>query len=420
MIKSLKLITNYYRVYKKSLPIPKRLLHHISTFILIFFLFSYIFYYITNINMQAGSLKYADYDAHIVAISGAQAREIRNYDYVDKYVSYALINGCDMRTEESKINVSLNVIWGENLANVDYTPLAPKLILDRDENLVNNNSINPVLLMCNQAKQLKVEVGDKITIDMLDNSMEYTVAGIYSDAAGSSVGGDDNAFVSLNESLLDWLFKVEEKSDPHAKREDVACNQGYIKFNDLEKGHEFINNFYSDLDLSWKYGDDWPEKATEEELNNAKGSYTYRDRQYKVVLNNMSDSYARVICIVGLGFLALILFMSWEQNKKITMTMQSISVLIASGCRKIAIFIYFFSTTLLKQIGYFLVAMPLIRIFLVTILSHEPHYNWFFPWYLVTENLPFILLAFLTSALIVSVSLYIKLKRKIVLFTGEE
>jgi hypothetical protein len=385
---------------------------------LILFLFGFIFYHIVNIHNQTAPYKYANYDVEIKNISPNQAHKIQNYEYVDKFITYTEISPMPLKSKDSAMSTSFIIIRSNNLRDADYTPFSSKLILQRDDSILNDNSTNSMLLCISDAKKMNVKIGDKITTELSDMPIEYTIAGIYEDTAKAS-SLPPGVFVLLNDTIAKWIMDIERKSDSNIKEEDIACNHGFIKFKDKDKGHEMINNLYSDIVLFQRYGEDWLNKATPAELSYSKGDYAYRDRNYRIQLNNMADGYIKVVGLIVFGFLTLIIFIVWQQNKLISLTMQSISIFVASGCRKVGFFLYYFATTFFKQLIYLIISIPIIKYLLMSYLSNE-YFQYHLPWYLLIENLPIILSAILISSLTVSFVLYIKLKRKMVLFTGEE
>lgn len=417
IINSLKIIYKYYKHYNKKTTVVSRLVKQLTTFILILFLFGYIFYHITNFHNITAPLKYSNYDAQILNVSLNQAHKIQNYDFVDKFVIYTNIRGTRLTNKNLVIGTDLTILNSDNLKDIDYTPFCPELIINRDNSLLKNKNVNPIILRYSDAKQLNVKIRDKLVAQMSGLNIEYTVAGIYEDAVVSQL--PFKSFVLLNDSLKEWIFNIEKRRNPNAKEPSFVGNSGYIKFNNKIKGTELINSFYSDVNLFSKYGENWLEKATPAELEYNKGVYVYREKDYEIRLNNIADGYIKVIALVAFGFLTLIIFIIWQQNKLISITMQSISILVASGCRKIGFFIYFMITTFMKQLICFLLTIPIIKYPFMSYLSSND-FHWYLPWYLITENLPVILSAILIASLTVSLALYIKLRRKLVLFSGEE
>lgn len=374
-----------------------------------------MFYYIVFIDHCTAVYKYSKYDAEIINISPHQSRQIKGYDFVDNFITYIDISHVKLinSTDDSSLGTLLKVFRSNSYKDIDYTPFSQELVVESDFNLLNNTDVNPIFLSEIVAKELNLKVGDKVIADFSDMMIEYTLIATYEEVLRSS---GNSGCVFLTDSLQDWLLEGDRKINPDFDRDDEVLSHGYITFNDKNKGHEFLKNFYSDIVLYEQYGEDWLNKASDKELEYNIGEYFLRDIEYKVKLKNLSDDFNRVVILLLFALLALVIFIVREQNKVISSTIQAISILIANGCRKMGFFVYFLVTTFVKYFIYFFMAMMVFKYFII----NEFNGSLYMRWRTVVEVVPVLAIVALVAALIVSIVLYYKLKKKVVLFTGEE
>jgi len=404
---SLKLILMYFhRINKQEKAIKKVLINLIICMVYILIL-SFIFQHISYIHTYTSAYDYADYDVSITGFTDYQAEKIKKYDFVDRFVGLNYIYEATFTKEDLKSSTNLYVVREDSLKDIKYTPFCSKLLISKDDDIIADSLSNPILIYKRVADELKAKVGDKITLQVSDRQIIYTVAGIYEPAVDITMYA---SIVIYQGDIKDWITQVVCKGLP------VDYESAYIKFNDKAKGKEMLDNYIKDSDLYMVYGEDYLNKATTEQLNIAKdGAYEYRQISYEKSLKYLGEDYLYIIALICLGSIALVAFVIREETKLIALSQRSIAILVANGCRIRSFFIYFLCKTFLKQIMFIAISLPIVKLCIVENMRD----GFYLPWYLILEYTPYILGIVLISSLIVSTIISINFSRGLSRFMGE-
>lgn len=441
MLQSLKLLWKFYYCDWKKRRLRQKILTPVATFLLIFFLFAFLAYYTVQIYYQTAAFQYSTYDVDLHNSTERQLDEIAAYDCVEHLVAYTSTPVIPLEHEGNTGGADVYAINSDTLCDLDYTPWHPTFAVERDDAIMADSTKNPIALSESTAVELNVKVGDTVIATLSDvgtapetvqdqmdamtnptgntatNTIEYTVAAIYQDVEIWSAGG--RAYVLSRGRFLEWLLALERKNGVEVTEGYVPGEHAYVTFNDEEKGKEFLKNYVSDIDLAEKYGENWKEVATEAEMERYLGDYVTRAEALQTFKDNGMYQYDSTIWLLLLSCLALALFIFWERNKTVTLTIKPLTVLVAQGCSKAGLFTYFFGSTFLRQLWYFALTIPIIQYPLMQSISYSVRI-YHFSGFLLLQCLPYVLGLLFAVSLATGFYLYVKFSRQLVLFTGDE
>lgn len=138
--------------------------------------------------------------------------------------------------------------------------------------------------------RLKADLGDTLTWSVSGCDLDYVLAGVFFDSAVDSFcsSGDLNAFLPASERY--WSLFQNEEFIPFSH----VCSYAFFTFHDVEQGRQFIeNDFYMDIYLYYRLGEEYKELATEEDWYSVKldpaGPLW---REYAAKMTNLAESGA--------------------------------------------------------------------------------------------------------------------------------
>ena len=321
---------------KKSLLLL--LLNSTLKFAIVFLIIIFTLAPILNYHFSTDAYQYAKFDAIVSDCSVYTFNKFKSDPNITGLVGISgPLLGTSISKGKNQVNGKAVAVYDNNFDALREYILTDKLFIKKDEKLMKRD--NAMLLSYSYMLELNANIGDVITLD--GENFEYVLAGVFSE----SVSWTSMAGVSIivlgdahNGALLDFMDEILGSR---------LYGTVYLSFKDKVTGLNEINeSYYRDFGLYKKYGENYLEDATEDELFLAKGGAKVRTKQlrnlqlsFKYSESAYDKSYAFFIIPIGMIMISLLTIQ--ENNKKIQLGLKPISILCISGISRKYIFSYF-------------------------------------------------------------------------------
>ena len=236
-----------------------------------------------------------------------------------------------LRRGENQVDCTPGVVLEGSLEPLNQMVIPDELYLFKDDVLMRRE--DAIVIDYGIYSRLKADLGDTLTWSVSGRDLDYVLAGVFFDSAVESFRSSGN----LNEFI------------PSSH----VCSYAFFTFRDVEQGRQFIeNDFYRDIYLYYRLGEEYKELATEEDWYSVKlhpaGALW---REYAAKMTNLAESGAvsasyrknSLFMIFLLLLAGLILF--HNQNRKTELCLRPLAILYAAGLRARALFWYVFLRT---------------------------------------------------------------------------
>ena len=250
-----------------------------------------------------------------------------------------------LRCGENQVEAVPGVVLEGSLEPLNQMVIPDELYLFKDDALMRRE--DAIVISYSTYSRLKADLGDTLTWSVLGRDLDYVLAGVFFNSATSFRAGGFSAFLPASERY--WSLFQDEQDIPSSH----VCSYAFFTFHDVEKGRQFIeNDFYMDIYLYYRLGEEYRELATEEDWYSVKlhpaGALW---REYAAKMTNLAESGAvsasywknSLFMIFLLLLAGLILF--HNQNRKTELCLRPLAILYAAGLRARALFWYVFLRT---------------------------------------------------------------------------
>ncbi len=252
-----------------------------------------------------------------------------------------------LRRGENQVDCTPGVVLEGSLEPLNQMVIPDELYLFKDDVLMRRE--DAIVIDYGIYSRLKADLGDTLTWSVSGRDLDYVLAGVFFDSAVESFrsSGNLNAFLPASERY--WSLFQNEEFIPSSH----VCSYAFFTFRDVEQGRQFIeNDFYRDIYLYYRLGEEYKELATEEDWYSVKlhpaGALW---REYAAKMTNLAESGAvsasyrknSLFMIFLLLLAGLILF--HNQNRKTELCLRPLAILYAAGLRARALFWYVFLRT---------------------------------------------------------------------------
>lgn len=278
-----------------------------------------------------------------------------------------LING------DNQIDSDLGIVLDGSLEQLNHVILPDELYILKDDTLMKQD--NAIVISYRLYSQLKAQLGDVLTWNILYMDYEYILAGVYPDSVTSSIfNGNINGFIPATEKYWE-LFEHELMKDDPASQ---VCSYAFFSFHDFDKGKQFIeNDFYMDFHLYYKYGEAFKTLATEEDWHFVKpdpASPLWREYAAKMttLAQNVSAaaSYEKNSIFLIFIILLVLLIIVHNKNKETGLNLRPLAVLHAGGLDIRTLFWYIFCNVIFLY-GTAEVIILLLYKYLLKVFKHQ-------------------------------------------------
>ena len=338
------------KVFFQKKVLLKSLLNCLLKLVIILFIIIMTLVPIINYQFATDGYQYGTYDVKVSDCSEYTFNKLENDPNVTSIIG---ISGPLLGSSISKGNKHVTgravAVYDDNFNMLRKTVLADELFIKKNEKLMGHE--NAMLLSYSFMLNLNADIGDVITLDAQDDdqNLKYVLAGVFKESVSwTSMGGTSIIVLGAahDGALLDFMDDILKSR---------LYGTVYLNFKDKQAGVSNINaNYYRDFNLYRKYGENYLEEASDDELQAAKSDALDRAEllrvqqlSFKYSESPYQKSYAYFFIPIGMAMICLLTIQ--ENNKKIQLGLKSIAILCITGVSKLYIFFSFLFDSFIKM-----------------------------------------------------------------------
>lgn len=301
-----------------------------------------------------------NFDFMVKEFTESQIDQIAHESFVDLIFPVRVITG-EIRSFNDSIHCALYAV--QSFENRKISIFADKFLTMKDEALLLNEALNPIILDFESAEILKVKVGDVVQIPFGSEGEEvhFKVAAIHETMKGRST-----ALILWSGSQKEIFYE--------SFHQDPLYSFMYVKVNDFANAKEYFINEYIPLQSVEEgyFGIEEMDRIIEYN----KSMLIERVKVLKEIQYELRFTPPIVIIASILGFLTYLLVLYRESNKKIIICEKDFAILSALGMPRIYFPVYLVLEVLLLHIP-----MLIISLFAVKYVIYGMMNNAYLPWY---------------------------------------
>lgn len=320
----------------------------ISIIIMYTILLTFTIYFGFYQHSSTVAFKETDFDMIIQGFTEEQIDEINSLPFVEASFSARILSGFIPTDYEG---YSFDIYAADNFQNTEYSYFNNQIVYKKDEEILENPALNPIIIDKELSKFFKANIGDSIKIPFGEHrEVTFTVAGI-SEPLQNSLGFP--VALILWQGEQEQIFKEEFGNSP-------PYSNLFLKVNDKELANDYFLNKYIPKQFMNE------NTLTNEEILRYNASLNFnREVRLNQLHEELKYTPPIIILISILGFITLLIVLFREANKKFLMQEKDFSILRALGMPNVNyIFLYlaemmvihipilFFSSLLVKYLIY--------------------------------------------------------------------